>query len=442
MVAALSLLGFALAASFYGVLEMRFADGGAYPHYASYRFDPLGTSVFYEALDEFEGMEVSRNVTDLMGVRGLDDDSALLLLGYPRDGIDDLRAPADSPVMKAVEEGARLVLTLNPGLVPEVYQPERSALEDDWIERRRRIREVREENPEKEEKEEKEDGQTVEKEKAEEEESELSDEEEEREFEARMDEALGQRLTRKLAFEVTNPPFERPEEGWETEVGESLSGTGGAWEPPMWRSQFRLEAKDPAWKEVLLVEGVPVVMERSFGKGSVVVATDTYFASNESLHSGGEPRFLLWLLAGKSKVVFDETIHGSRESGGAMKMIRRHRAHGVFLGLILFFVLWIWRNASPLVVGTESSDRGLRDGEGAVMGEEAGTGLVRLLRRSVPPSSLMERCLEVWNDSKGAALPSSLREKARLLVARHRKEPKKFDAPGTYRSIADLVRRR
>src|SRR5690606_21609877 len=104
----LVLLGTAFATGFFGVLEKRFSSGDFYPHYASFRSDPLGVSAFYESLEGLDGTTVSRNVTDLMAIRGLDGDTALLLIGYPRDRIEDLRAPNDSPVMRAVKEGARL----------------------------------------------------------------------------------------------------------------------------------------------------------------------------------------------------------------------------------------------------------------------------------------------------------------------------------------------
>lgn len=429
--AGLILLGAALAAGFYGILEKRFAEGGIYPHYASYRSDPLGTSALYEALGRLESLSVTRNLTSLQTVKGLDSDTALLLLGYPVNGIDDLRAPDDSPTMKAVSEGARLVLAINPGLVPEVYQPERSELEEDWIERRRRIRDAREGQGGggKDGAREETDGEKAE------------DGEEEKEFERRMGEALGPRLAAKLGFEVTSPAFERPEEGWETEAGEAIADVGAGAGLPLWRSQYRLSPKDGAWRSALLVDGLPVVLERTYGKGSVVIASDAYFASNESLHFGADPEFLLWLLGGKTKIVFDETIHGSIETGGAMKLIRRYRAHGVFFGLVAFLALWAWRSASPLVSGGEAADRGI-DADGAVMGEATGAGFIRLLRRSVAPPDLLATCVEIWKGSAGAAASDAVRRRVEEILARHRRDPRQLGAAEAYREIAERLRKR
>lgn len=445
----LVLLGVVLVVGFHGVLEKRFAAGDVYPYYASFRSDPLGTSVFYESLEELGTVEVSRNLTNLNTVEGLDADTAILLLGYPRDGFEDLRAPADSPVIRAVEEGARLVITMNPELVPEAFRPGVSEIEEEWIERRRRIREDRAARRAAEIKEEGkragEESETPAKEEEDSEESEEvaekpTDQEEEEEFERQMEATIGPRITKRLGFSIpASEAFERPAEGWETSPGSTLSGAMPG-ELPAWRSQYRLEARDEAWVPVVRIGEAAVVLERRFGKGTIVLASDTYFASNESLHLGAEPGFLLWLIGDKRRVVFDETIHGTVEAGGAMKLIRRYRAHGVFFGLLCFLALWAWRSAVPLVPGREPGEGG---GEGgAVMGEGTGTGLIRLLRRSVPSADLLPQCVEVWSRSRTAAVDPVLREKIRGLVERHRRDPRQFGLAEAYRGIVDLLRKR
>src|SRR6056297_1129790 len=99
-----------LAVGFVEVIEKRFAEGGVYPHYASFRSDPLGTSALFEALSSLTGMEVQRNVKNLNAIEGLDEKTALLLLGFPRESLEDFRVPTDSEVLRAVESGARLVV--------------------------------------------------------------------------------------------------------------------------------------------------------------------------------------------------------------------------------------------------------------------------------------------------------------------------------------------
>ncbi len=433
----LIVLGVILTGGFFTVLERRFAEGGLYPHYASFRTDPMGTSAFYETLERLDSFVVSRNLKSLNTLKELDGETAILLLGYPREDFESLRAPLDSEVLRAVDAGARLVITMNPELVPEVYKPALSDVEKKWIEERRRIREERLRRALKGEQ-----GEHGEEEPGRDEEEDEEKKEEER-LEREMIEMVGPLFTTHTGFDFsTLEGFERPEGGWETESGETLAADGVPSELPKWRSQFRLEVREPSWKVVALVGGDPVVIERPWGRGSIVVTTDSYFVSNESLHFGAETGFLLWLIGGKTKVVFDETIHGTVESGGAMKLIRRYRANGVFFGLLVFLILWAWRSASTLVPGNEENERGIISAAGAVAGEETGSGFIRLLRRSVPPSALLSQCVEVWRGSLTADLPSETASRIDGLVAGHRRDPKRHGIVETYTAIAGLLRKR
>jgi hypothetical protein len=431
----LLLLGGALIAGFFGILEKRFAEGGIYPHYASHRSDPMGTSVLFESLGRIEGLEVRRNLAFLNTVEGLDENTAILLLGYPRESFDSLRAPGDSKVMEAVKKGARLVITMNPELVPEVYQPRNSSEEEDWNERRKKIRE----NASRERQQEK---GTDGKEDAKEKEKELEEERErlEKEEEEKL---AGPLLTKKIGFSILPlEGFERPENGWRLKKGKSLPGSELPSRLPAWHSQFRFKVNDPAWRKVGLIKKEPVVIERSYGEGSIVLSTDSYFVSNESLHAEANPEFLTWLLGGKNRIVFDETIHGSEESGGAMKLMRRYRAHGVFFGLFLFLILWAWRSASSLVPGSEEHDRGLVSADGMVAGEGTGSGFIRLLRRSIPSGQLLEQCIAVWKGSLVTDLPSEKVLKVDQILDQHRKEPSRFDILSSYEAISTLLRKR
>lgn len=432
----LLLLGVVLIFGFFAVLERRFAEGGLYPHYASYRTDPMGTSALYETLARLEPYEVSRNLKPLSEDKALDGETAILLLGYPREDFENLRAPLRSELLRAVEDGARLVITINPELVPEVYQPELSEREKEWGEERRRIREERMRRALGDGKEGSEGKDPEGRPKSE------KDEAEER-LEREMTDTVGPLFTVFAGFGLeTLEGFQRPEGGWETFPGKTLSPGGMPAELPRWRSQYRFEIKEPGWQEVGLVDHRPVIIERSLGRGSIVVMTDSYFASNESLHFGAEPSFLLWLLGGKTKVVFDETIHGTTESGGAMKLIRRYRAHGVFFGLFVFLILWAWRSASSLVPGNDQQDRGLVVSGDTVVGEETGSGFIRLLRRSVPPSQLLAQSVELWKSTLKAELPAATNTRIEELLARHRRDPKRHGIVETYAAISALLRKR
>lgn len=435
----LLLLGGALIAGFFGILEKRFAEGGIYPHYASNRSDPMGTSVLYESLGQMEGLEVRRNLAFLNTVEGLDENTAMLLLGYPREAFESLRAPGDSRVMAAVEKGARLIITMNPELVPEVYQPLRSGEEDDWNERRKRVREKdSQRGPAGKET----DGNEVGKEAEEKETRKEEQDEEDARLEKEEADLIGPLLRKKIDFTILPlSGYERPEAGWPVKVGKTLPGGKLPSRLPAWHSQFRFQVSEP-WKVVGMIETEPVVIERRYGAGSIVLTTDSYFVSNESLHGEANPEFLSWLIGGKNRIVFDETIHGSEESGGAMKLIRRYRAHGIFFGLFFFLVLWAWRSASSLVPGSDDQDRGLVSADGMVVGEGTGSGFIRLLRRSIPSGQLLDQCVKAWKGSLVTNLPEEKVNKVDQILAQHRETPSRFDLLSSYAAITELLRKR
>lgn len=435
LLAALLVVGFA------EVLERRYASGGTYPHYASFRSDPLGTSAFLETLQGIEGLQVKQNTTDLQRIGGLSERSGILLLGFPREDLEDLRAPDDSPVIKAVMEGARLVLTINPGLVPEQYRRRTADEEEDWLDRRRQLKEKREEATRRSEDDNTEPADSEplsEKEQAEAEEKELEEE---------MTESLGPPLLTKLGFEVIVPEnFTRPEEGWETKPGETAKDAGTAFAErstqPAWFSQFRFASLQPGWRTILKVDGEPVVIERAMGNGSVVLASDSYFVSNEALHAGATPPFLVWLLGGKTDIIFDETIHGSTESGGAMKLLRRYRLHGFFWGLLVVVGLWAWRSGSSLAPGSEELERGLVGAGGRVAGQEQSSGLIGLLRRSIPRDALLDHCLEASRHGQGSAWTEAKEKQVAVALDEHRQNPRRVGLVKVYESITAILRRR
>lgn len=493
----LSGLAVLLVVGFLEVLERRFAEGDVYPHYASFRNDPLGTSAFYEALERLEGVQVSRNIVHLNTVPGLTDDTVLLLIGYPREGFRDLRAPGDSAVMEAVENGARLVITTNPGLVPEKFEPVRTEEEEDWFERRRKLREKlqrerenpsEEETPSEEEESEgagkaesrkiakkketapptkkvgngeRKDRKETSAEPDEEDTAEEPDDEEktveakpdspgdsdedvdeEEKLEREMDSVLGERLTRVLGFQIESlEEFDRPDGGWEVFRGDK-PGKGAPRAFPSWYSQFHFASLSEEWRVIGTREEEPVVIERPFGKGTVVLISDSFFASNEALHSEPISEFLVWLLGGKKNIVFDETIHGVRETGGAMKLMRRYRVHGIFFGLLAFVILWAWRSSSALAPGSDDLDRGLVSASGGVAGEDTGLGLIRLLRRSVPKEDLISRCIGLWKDGQARDVPPELEEKIASIERSHRSSPKEFTVTKAYEAISSVLRRR
>lgn len=426
-----------LIAGFTTVLEKRFESGELYPHYSTLRSDPLGAKALHDSLASLDGLEVSRNVKSLRSIDHLDGDSTLWLCGLSRASFERLRAPEDSPVLRAVEDdGARLVISLNPRAVPEKFdlaeEEELTDFEEWWEERERVQRQKRgEETEEAEEESEDADSEKEKKEKSRE------------EWELEFEEANGEPLTGLLGLEVEIPDeFERPDDGWELAAAD-IPVTAALPEPlPHWRSHHRFAELDDEWKVVATIDGDPVLIERSLGAGTVVLASDSYFASNEALWRGANPDFLLWLTGAKPRLVFDETIHGTVETGGTMKIIRRYRFHGFFFGLAIFVALLAWKSGSSLSPGSEEIERGITGEGDSIAGEETGAGMLRLLRRNVPQPQLLRTCLQVWRESSGQrhrAENEGQRSAIEEIVAAHESEPKEVPITEAFRRITYIL---
>jgi hypothetical protein len=183
----------------------------------------------------------------------------------------------------------------------------------------------------------------------------------------------------------------------------------------------------------------PMIMQRSLGAGTVIVCTDRYFLSNEALWKDPKPKFLAWLIGDAKKVIFDETHFGGMigDADGVMTLARRYRMHGLFLGGILLFALYIWRNAFSLVPSSADDDLGHWRAD-AVAGQSTASGLEGLLRRGVKFGELLPRCFAIWSGTRAAAsaVQPQRRAQAEALLA----DPTALKTPvSTYQRIRDAL---
>jgi len=138
-----------------------------------------------------------------------------------------------------------------------------------------------------------------------------------------------------------------------------------------------------------------VVIERPWENGSIVLCSDSYFLSNEAIQKEQQAGLLTWLIGPSTNVAFDETHLGISEQPNTMTLIRAYRLHYFLVALILLGLLYIWKNTYSLipkrnVIAETSPD---------VSGQDAASGLVNLLRRSIPSDKIVEACIDEWRRS-------------------------------------------
>jgi hypothetical protein len=134
------------------------------------------------------------------------------------------------------------------------------------------------------------------------------------------------------------------------------------------------------------------VVERAYGKGSLVVVANGDMFSNQSLAQQRSPALLAQIIGPANRVIFDESHFGIRDDPGVMVLVRRYGLLGLLVSLIGLALLFVWQAAFPLVPLPPESVQALE-----LQSERtAQSGLAQLLRRGIPPAGLMQVCLQEW----------------------------------------------
>jgi hypothetical protein len=166
-----------------------------------------------------------------------------------------------------------------------------------------------------------------------------------------------------------------------------LFATSGSWLGPIY-----FHDPQSAWRVVAEADHVPVLIERSFGRGNVVLIADSYLLTNGSLANDRPTGFLGWLFRKPTTVLFDESHFGLTENPGVVSLARRYGLESAFFVLLMLALLFVWANRYTLL--PRSPDRS--PGNLIVPGQGGETVLVNLLRRSLSPKDLLSTSTELW----------------------------------------------
>ncbi len=358
------------------LFELRFESGDVYPAYSSLRTDPLGTMALYESLKKIPGISARRDFSDTDRLPVEPQTVYLHLAGSPYEWNP---VPNDlfHEIQNFLARGNRLVIT---------FLPQTDSY--DFYHR---------------------------------EEDETNSVKSAKSKDEKMTPEKPAKKKKKLTDDDSDIFLE---DEWNFHPGfEKLAQDGDTYAPvavinktdlPLpqkldWHSGMIFTNCDSAWRTIYARGTNAVVIERKFGKGSVVLATDSYFISNEAMADDRHADFLAWLVGANKKIVFDEAHFGIVETSGVAALMRKYRLHGLAAGLILLASLFIWKNSMSLVPPHAEEKKG-----DFVAGKDAASGFVNLLRRSIAPRDLLATCFAEW---KKSAAPSGKFSTARLQQA-------------------------
>ena len=372
------------------LFKLRFAAGDVYPAYSSLRGDPLGCRVYYESLEQLGNVRVRRSI---QSIARLPNGRATTLFVF---GLPWSEMSAEPDEFKALEsfvrDGGRLVVTL----YPEIGKPRNFTTGLGTNQPAFK--------------------------------SPLADEE-------RRHPPIN--LRERWGFGLDYIPTTR-DSRLLTPVTATRVEADALPEKLTWHSALVFTNLESPWQVIYARGTNPVMIARSHGQGSIVLATDSFFVSNEAMRAERRPDLLAWLAGTSREIVFDETHLGVQERPGLAQLARRYQLHGGIFALLGLAALFIWKNSVSFVPRNDDSGSAT-----AVRGRDAAAGFENLLRRSIAPKDLLQVSLDEWHKTAqlDARCTAQRRERIRAIVKAFN-EAGKPNAVETYREIARVLNRR
>jgi hypothetical protein len=405
----------------YGLLHLfslRFAQGDVYPPYSSLRSDPLGTKALYDALNDVQSVQTARNFRALQQLKP-EHPITLLYLGVAQEakwGRSELRH-----FETLVGSGSRGVFAFAPRQPVTPPKPKKEA-EADKDAKAKADKEEKEKNSKKDGTDEKKD------EDSEDEEADVPGLLSFDVVAARWGVGIGRVASAK-------PSKKKPADDIHDEkVIAKLADSKAALEPELpYRSAIYFKDLQPAWRVLYRVGEHPVLIERPWGDGTIVLTGDPYFLSNEALRNEPHPKLLAWLAGTAATIVFDEEHHGIREEMGIAALAQKYRLQGAIIALLVVVALAIWRSSVPFVRLAQDDD------EERVEGRDAAEAFSSLLRRSVSPARILDVCLQEWRKSF-ARSPRDVAAVEAVLAEEEARPPRDRGPVRTYRRISEALR--
>ena len=376
---------------------LRLQSGDVYPEYSSLRSDPLGTRLLYESLEHMHQITVSRNLRPVSSLLS-DRRFTVLFSGiHPEGRFFDLMNGPNS-VDALIASGSRVVICFRTDLHDFSSPTSQTAVDDSSKKDSDALTPPGsdKQNP----------AQPVPR---------------------QQTDQSG--FSRRWGFKLHS----------EKVSGKTLAATytgqnfGGLPSTIPWHGGLRFVHLDSEWRIIYRCLEKPVVVERTFGNGTLVLATDSYLVSNEGLWRDRQPELLSWLIGPYASIVFDETHLGIREAPGVMSLVRQYHLEGILAGTILLAGLLIWKSMTSLVPPQSLLRPGVIETE-----FDSAQGFTNLLKRNIAPSKLLGVCIEQGTRSLAplrTPSPGQIDRLRQILSEQLGHAPKPADIVRAYRAL-------
>lgn len=362
----------------YHLFILRFEVGDVFPDYSSLRSDPMGTRALYESLENLKKINVQRHYRPVSKLEP-GEKMVLLFLGIANVNRFASNENDIKDLEKIAEKGARVIFSF--------YPTKGKTRGSNTNDKKSNIRSIP---------------------------------------------YMESRWGTKLAFEKKDD-HQTP--------AQKVSDKGQLPESIPWHSSLYFESVSSDWKTVYERNGHPVMLERRFGRGSIILSGDSYFFSNEALFKDRHSALFAWLIGKNTSIIFDEYHLGINQNPGVMTLARKYRLHGVFIALVVIAGLFVWKNAVVFVPPTQDETQ-TDAAHTFVSRRDHRQALIGLLRRNVQEKQILSVCMAEWEKSYTKHIPK--RDHRMDVVIRRMKDALekgiKRDTPvETYRAVSQIL---
>lgn len=336
----------------------RFESGNIYPPYSTYLREPAGVRAFFEALDLLPGIEAQRN-TEAFLYDSKSSGRTIFVLGLSDRAFSSVDDDTYRDLEKCFQAGDRLVIAFSSAAPSKTRADGKPALEEHPKETSQKEDKVQ--GPEKEDK-------------------------------GHANQPL--KVVLKDLRAQWGIDFDHTD-GVSKTAQLRLESVGLA--PSIeWvnKSNLAFVLADSHWKVVYTTQDKPVIVEKSVGKGSIVLLSESYLFTNEAIKGHRSPELLSWLSGPHHVMVFDEAHLGILEQPNVATIIKRNGLRGFFASLVVLGMLVIWRQIMPVVPLPKKDASTL-----VVSGRGYFEGMANLFRRSIPKDQILSICVDEWERS-------------------------------------------
>ena len=408
------------------LFSIRFNKGDIYPYYSSMRADAMGTKALYETFDQINDVSVKRNF-DKFSKLEEPENSALVIVGSTPGLIQFCSEDKDKSLDSYAANGARIVIAFRPDSCrycdmfnTAITKNSNEKSENTENNKNNEIKpnqdkdkdldkkttekniinevESKDKNKDKN-KDESIDKNTNNKKDITKEKSNDDKEKDDKEKDNKKKENLCKKeltLAHKWNIKVSQikEKISKEEQMFAFNYDEqSIKTTQNI----PWRSNVYFENIGESWRVIYSFKHYPVVVERNWGQGSIVLLSSSYLMSNEALVNDRHPNVLSWLIGSKNRIIFDETHLGIQKNYGISYLLKKYNLFNILPLIILLMALLLWRNLYKFIPVSKQTSTTLKEiSNNNIYGSVA---MTNLLSSNVKNNKLLELCYNEWFDS-------------------------------------------